>query len=219
MDGKMSAARVRLFGPSYSVYTRIARLALIEKGVAFDLVDVDIFAPGGLPREHLARHPFGKVPAFDHDGFSLYETVAITRYVDRAFAGAPLMPGDPRAAARVDQIVALMDSYAYRPLVWDVFVERVRVPMGGGTADEAKIAAGLARADLTLSELSRLRGASSFLVGDAPTLADLHVYPMLALFVAAPDGARLMGRFPALARWMEAMASRPSVKATRSPME
>jgi glutathione S-transferase len=219
MDGQVSAARVRLFGPTYSVYTRIARLVLIEKGVDFTLVETDVFAAGGLPAEYLARQPFGKVPAFDHDGFALYETSAITRYIDRAFAGPPLMPGDPRAAARADQIIALMDSYAYRALVWDVFVERVRVPMAGGQPDDTKIAAGLARADQVLNELARLRGASTFLVGEALTLADLHVYPMLALFLSAPDGLKLIGRFPALARWIEQMARRASVGATRSPME
>lgn len=53
---------VTVYGATYSVYTRIARLALIEKGVAFDLVPVDVFGPGGPPAEHLARHPFGRIP-------------------------------------------------------------------------------------------------------------------------------------------------------------
>ena len=60
-----------LYGAASSVYVRAARLALAEKGVAYNLVDVDVFAPGGPPAEHMARHPFGKVPAFEHDGFQL----------------------------------------------------------------------------------------------------------------------------------------------------
>ena len=53
-----------LFGEPYSVYVRAVRLALEEKNVAYELVPVDIFKPGGPPPEHYARHPFGKIPEF-----------------------------------------------------------------------------------------------------------------------------------------------------------
>ena len=69
-------AKPTLYGPGYSTYTRAARLAMEEKGVDYDLVEVD-FIGGGMPEEQLARQPFGKVPAFEHDGLMLYETSAI----------------------------------------------------------------------------------------------------------------------------------------------
>ena len=71
-----------IFGAPYSVYVRVVRLVLEEKGVHYELIPVDIFAPGGPPPEHMTRHPFGKIPAFEHAGFRLYEAGAITRYVD-----------------------------------------------------------------------------------------------------------------------------------------
>ena len=71
-----------LHGLTRSVYTRIARLALEEKGVGYALEEVDIFGAADVPEEHRRRHPFGRIPTFMHEGFSLYETVAITRYVD-----------------------------------------------------------------------------------------------------------------------------------------
>jgi glutathione S-transferase len=117
-----------LFGLERSVYTRIVRLALEEKGVPYSLHEVEIFGAEGVPQEHYRRHPFGRVPALEHDGFWLYETAAISRYVDEAFPGASLQPSEVRVHARVNQIVGLLDSYAYRPLVWGVFVERVRIP-------------------------------------------------------------------------------------------
>ncbi|MGH6691405.1 MAG: glutathione S-transferase N-terminal domain-containing protein, partial [Gammaproteobacteria bacterium] len=76
-----------VYGPAYSTYTRTVRLALEEKGVDHDLVEVDLIAGATKAAEHLARHPFGKVPAFEHDGFALYETDAITRYVNEVFPG------------------------------------------------------------------------------------------------------------------------------------
>ena len=94
---------IELHGYRYSVYAWIARLALAEKGVAHGWHEVDPFAPD-VPAAYLALHPFGRVPTLVADGFVLYETAAITRYVDEAFAGPPLQPTDPRERARVAQI-------------------------------------------------------------------------------------------------------------------
>src|SRR6476660_3657824 len=113
-----------LFGAAYSVYVRIVRLALAEKRVPYRLHEVDVFAPGGLPADYRERHPFNRIPAFEHDGFRLYEAGAIARYVDEAFPGAPLQPADVRQRARMNQAISVLDAYAYRTLVWDVFVER-----------------------------------------------------------------------------------------------
>jgi glutathione S-transferase len=113
-----------LHGYRYSVYQRIARLTLAEKGVAYEQTEVNPFAPD-VPAAYLALHPFGRVPALVHDGFALYETAAITRYIDRTFPGAALQPAEPRALARMDQIIGVVDAYAYWPLVRQVFSHRV----------------------------------------------------------------------------------------------
>ena len=99
-----------LHGYRYSVYVRIARLALAEKGVAYDRVEVNPFA-SDVPAAYLALHPFGRVPTLVHDDFALYETGAITRYLDRTFAGPALQPDQPRALGRMDQIIGVVDSY------------------------------------------------------------------------------------------------------------
>jgi glutathione S-transferase len=204
-----------VFGAAYSVYVRAVRLALVEKGVAYRLEEIDIFAEGGPPPGYLERHPFGRIPAFEHDGFRLYETNAISLYVDGAFEGPPLMPAELRARARAHQLLGILDNYAYRTLVWDVFVERVMVPQEGGTADEAKIAAALERARSCLAAVESLMGEGPWLAGARVSLADLRAFPMFDLFRKAPEGARLLGDHPGLARWLETMAQRPSVMATR----
>src|SRR3954468_23457169 len=93
-----------LHGYHYSVYNRIARLTLAEKAVAYERVEVNPFAPD-VPAAYLALHPFGRVPALVHDGFALYETGAITRYIDRSFPGPSLQPAGPRPLARMDQVI------------------------------------------------------------------------------------------------------------------
>jgi len=203
---------VTVYGASYSVYVRIVRIALHEKGVSYNLVPVDVFADEGVPPEHLARHPFGRIPAFEHDGFALYETGAITRYVDEAFSGPPLQPSALRNRARMNQIVAMLDNYAYLPMVWDVYVQRMEAS-GAGAVDEARIAGGLEKARLFLGALSNLLGAENWLSGPEPSLADFHAAPMFGLFAQAPEGAALICEFPSIQAWWERTRARPSVLA------
>ena len=208
-----------LFGAAYSVYVRIARLALVEKGVAYRLEEVDIFAEGGPPADYLARHPFGRIPAFEHDGFRLYESGAIARYVDEAFPGPALQPAAPKARARLNQAISVLDSYAYRTLVWDIYVERMRAAENGRVTDEAKIAAALPRAETCLSALEVLMAEGPWIAGPALSLADLHAAPIFAYAVLAPEGRDLLARHETLRRWWERMTERPSMAATRSPLE
>src|SRR3954454_15980870 len=125
-----------LHGYHFSVYNRIARLTLAEKGVAYDRVEVNPFAPD-VPASYLALHPFGRVPTLVHDGFALYETVAITRYIDRSFPGPALQPTERRSLARMDQIIGVVDAYGYWPLVRQVFSHGVFRPRSGQAGDKA----------------------------------------------------------------------------------
>jgi glutathione S-transferase len=203
-----------VFGAAYSVYVRIVRLALTEKQVGYRLEEIDIFAPSAR-LDHRLRHPFGRIPTFEHDGFHLYETTAIVRYIDEAFPGVPLQPTNPRARARVNQITAILDSYAYRPLVWGIYMERVDAARSGRTPDETAIAAAIPEARRCLVELADLMGTAPFLGGDALSLADLHAAPMFAYFLAAAEGKALMAEQPALHAWWLRMAERPAMTITR----
>jgi glutathione S-transferase len=199
-----------LHGYRYSVYVRIARLALVEKGVAYDRVEVNPFAPD-VPASYLALHPFNRVPTLVHDGFTLYETGAITRYIARAFPGPSLQPtdpqADPQALARMDQVIGIVDAYAYWPLVRQVFSHRVFRPRSGQPGDEAEIARGLQASTKVLAALEPL-------VGEGLTLADLHLGAMIAYFVQAPEGRQALSHHPRLAAWWARLSARPSFAAT-----
>jgi glutathione S-transferase len=202
------ARDVVVFGIPDSVYVRIVRLALREKGVAHRVEPVDPFAPGGPPAEHLARHPFGRVPAFQHGEFALYETSAIARYVDEAFTGAPLQPSAPAARARMNQAIGILDAYAYRTLVWELYVERFARAHG---ADETRIARALPRAATCLRALDELAPGAAWLAGDALTLADLHAAPIFAYFARTPESVPLLAACPRLGAWWGRLAARESV--------
>jgi glutathione S-transferase len=202
-----------LHGYHYSVYNRIARLALAEKGVACQRVEVNPFDPA-LPTDYLALHPFGRVPTLVHDGFVLYETGAITRYIDRTFPGPALQPADPHALARMDQMMSIVDSYAYWPMVRQVFSHRVFRAAAGRPVDEAEVAQGLAGAPKVLGALEDLASPEAFLAGRDLSLADLHVGAMVAYFALAPEGAALLENYPRLAVWWATLGRRPSFAAT-----
>ncbi len=201
-----------LYGPGYSTYARGARLALEEKGVAYSLVEVDFLQ--GMPEEQLARHPFGKVPAFEHDGFKLYEACAIERYVDEAFPGPALQPEDPRQRARMAQTVSVTDSYVYPPTVGTLVIQRLVVPMMDGTPDEAAIEAALPKVATAMAVLEQLLGDQPYLAGGALSLADLHLAPIFAYFTATPESEAILADKPGLRRWWESMKVRDTLVRT-----
>jgi glutathione S-transferase len=205
----------QLFGAPYSVYVRAARLALEEKGVPYELVPIDIFAPSGPPADYAARHPFLRIPAFEWNGFRLYETAAIMRFVDEGFEGPPLAPDEPMGRARMQQVMSILDAYAYRTLVWGVYVERVEAPLRGRAADEARIAAALPRARVCLAALGALLDGREWFGAARRSLADLLAAPMFAYFMLAAEAEALMAPHAGLRDWWARMRVAPAMARTR----
>ena len=199
-----------VYGADYSVYVRIVRLALEEKGIDYELVPVDVFAAEGIPDWFFERHPFGRIPAFEHDGFRLFESSAIARYVDEAFEGPALQPEEPRSRATMNQIIGMLDAYGYRAMVWDVAVERLEKD----PPDEALIANGLRQAATVLRVLTSLKTSGPCLLGDQLTLADLHAAPIIGYFVKVSEGQRLLAEFPEIQDWWTRIAASASFLVT-----
>ena len=94
----------------------------------YQLHEVDTLAGEGQASSG-TDNAWGKVPVLDHDGFSLFETISITRYVDEGFSGPALQPTDVRRRSRMAQICAVLDHYGWQPMVISVFAQRVVVPI------------------------------------------------------------------------------------------
>lgn len=204
-----------IHGPAGSTYVRSVRLALAEKGAACRLADVAFEALHEEP--HRSRHPFGKVPAFEHDGFMLYETQAILRYVDDVFAGPALQPEAPRERARMNQIMGIVDAYAWPSIAGTILWQTLLVPRLGGTPDQSAIATALPRAHLCLAEIERLASDAGWLAANQVTLADLMLAPILDYFLTVPEGADALAPHPRLTAWWGAMQARPAMQRTRPP--
>jgi glutathione S-transferase len=196
-----------------SPFARAVLATLEEKGAPYRIAPV---APGGMKSpQHLARHPFGRVPVMEHDGFRLYETQAILRYLDRILPAPALTPADPRRAARMDQVMNINDWYLF-PGVGSVIVfHRVVGPRVMGLApDEAAISAAMPKARTVFSELARLLGEQPFFAGEVFSLADLMVAPAIGFFTLTPEWTELGAPHANLVAWLSRMESRPSLAAT-----
>ncbi len=206
-------AEVVIYGFPQSSYVRTARLACEEKGVAYALEPVEFGSPA-----HLEVHPFARIPAFAHGEVRLYETGAIARYVDRAFAGASLQPHDAAALARMDQWISAACDYYYQSMIRDLVFPRIVVPSRGGEPDEAKIAEAMPKVEHQLAVLDGALGISAYLAGEALSLADLFVAPILFWVGLTPEGQARMGHHANLGRWWQSISQRPSFTATEPPM-
>jgi glutathione S-transferase len=196
-----------------SPFARAVLAMLEEKSALYRLAPV---APGAFQSpEHLARHPFGRVPVLEHDGFVLYETQAILRYLDRVKPSPALTPADPKHIARMDQVMNINDWYLF-PGVGNVIVfHRVVGPrVMGLTPDEAAIAAAMPKARTVFNELARLLGEQAYFAGDTMSLADLMVAPAVEFFTHTPEWSELGAPHANLVAWLSRMEARPSMKAT-----
>jgi len=195
-----------------SPFVRAVLLGLEEKGLPWRIEPV---RPGASKSpEHLARHPFGRVPAVEHGDFLFYETQAVLRYIERIQPEPSLIPADPRKAARMDQIMGVNDWYLFAQASAPIGFPKVIAPRLGFPADTSKIADALPRARVCFGELARLLGDQPFLAGDALSLADLMVAPQLSLLTQCEEGQELIAPHPALAAWLQRMEARPSMIAT-----
>lgn len=200
---------ITIYGPAMSTYVRTARLAAAEKGIAHAIEEVDWGSEA-----HRRLHPFAKVPAMRHGDFVLYETEAICRYIDRAFPGPALQPAEIHALARMDQWLSAVRDYVYPVMVEELMWERLVVPMEGGQPNEAMIAAAVPKMRDQLAVFERVLASDPYLAGEAPSLADWMLFPIVAYLRITPEGEAALPDVPWLGAWFARIAARPSAPAT-----
>ena len=187
---------IEIFGFPPSTYTQAARLALAEKGVEHTLSRVDFGRP-----EHLAVHPFAKIPAMRRGNLTLFESSAIATYADLEFEGPSLTPSDPVAAALMQQWVTAGVDYLYPAFV-----------KPGLSKEPASEDDKLLR-DRAGKAMDQALSKSDYLAGDMLSIADLEIVPMVNYFSRFDDGVEFLSQHPPVAAWLERMRARPSFKA------
>ena len=204
-------ANIIVYGFDGSTYVRTVRMLLAEKGAEYKLVPVNVLA--GEPRqpEHLARHPFGKVPVLDYDGFRIIETSAIAAFLDEVLPGPSLTPDTPNDRARMRMAMGIVDSYGYSALVnvagFHLFPDFI-----GGANEEVR-RQGIATGKKVLQELVKLQGQDPFLAGKRLSIGDLYLAPICAYVALTPDAGEVFA-VDGFADWWERVQALPSYRAT-----
>jgi len=203
-----------VYGFPRSTFVNIVRLVLTHKDVAYRFEDLE---PVMGRSKHLALHPFNRVPIFRHGDFTVYETRAIVGYIDEAFAGTRLTPPDPRAQARMNQWIGVVDSYVYPYMIYHVTHERLVFPELGIASDEKVVAHALPKVDTALAVVEReLADGRDYLLGPDLTIADFYLLPSTFAFSLTEEGKAMYPKYPAFCRWRERMESLPTTQKLRA---
>jgi glutathione S-transferase len=199
--------KLTIYGLTASTYVRTVRLLLEDIGVEYTLQSVNIFNGENQSAEYLSKHPFGKVPTLEIDGELLYETAAITQYLDTVFADGKYSPTEPLLQARMRQIMGIVDSYLYAPAIGTIVIQRLTDKI-----DEPKLQAAIPLARKALEAIESLVTTDRYLLGSRITIADFYLIPLLVYLSQTPEFATITDRTPKLIAWWERASQLPSIK-------
>ena len=203
-----------VYGFPRSTYVNIVRLVLTHKDVPYEFHDLE---PVMGKAEHLALHPFDRVPILRHGDFMVYETSAVASYVDEAFGGPRLTPQDVRARARMNQWISAVNSYYYPYMIYHVTHERLVFPELGIASDENVVAHALPKVEVALGVVEReLSHGGDYLLGSELTLPDFFLLPSTFAFSLTEEGKAMYPKYPAFCRWRERMENLPTTRKLRA---
>lgn len=202
-----------LWGFNGSTYVRTLKMLFAEKAFTdFEQIPLNVLAGEPRSAEHLARHPFGKVPVLDHDGLRLLETSAIARYLNDVLPGKSLVPASVKDRARMDMVIGIVDSYGYGSLLAGVAGFHLFPDFVGGK-NEAARAAGLEQGRKVLAFAMQTKATSPFVAGDL-SLADLYLAPIAAYVAMTPDAPAVFA-VDGFADWWARVQALASYQATQ----
>lgn len=202
---------VILFGLPPSTYVRTAMMVLENKQVPYRFENVDFRSD-----DYLERHPFRRIPAFQHGDVRLFEVLAIGTYVDEVFDGPDLQPADPVARAEMMQWISAVNDYVYDIVVRKCVNERFVKPMRGLEPDEETIAAAKPVIAETLDVFDKSLSDRDFLAGPQFTLADMFLAPILVYFAVTPEGQEILPGRKHLSTWLERVRQTPGFERINS---
>lgn len=199
---------ITLYDFPMSPRARKVRIVLAEKGLQYEKVTVDITKGEQKKPEYLAVHPYGKVPALQDNGTTVYESTIIMEYLNDKYPTPPLLPSDPGQRARARVLMHLGDSLydgALAAIVGQVFFKPK------GQADQGVIEKAKQDLRTCFERLERELGDNEYLLGPAFTLADICFITWAPLF--GPLQVEVPSQLPRVKAWLARLQDRPSVKA------
>jgi glutathione S-transferase len=197
---------MKLYHFPASTFARRVRVALLEKNIACELIEVNL--PAGEHKEgrYAALNPYMKVPTLVDGDLTLYESAAILTYLEASHPAPPLVPKDAHGRARVDMHLRLCDAHMGRYAGAVLFPKRF---LPEEKWDRPAMQAARQEIDRHLGLVERELGERHYLVGDSFTLADVAYLPFLHFLAMLEVAAG-----PRVTAWAERVLDRPSARAT-----
>lgn len=194
---------LKIYGNPMSTCTRKVLMTLAETSTPFEMNVVDFASGEHKGATHLRRQPFGRVPALDDDGFEMFESRAMARYLNEKARGN-LVPPDAKGRAEMEQWISIetseFSSHAMKFVLHYIF----KRPQEPATLE----AAGKAL-ETTCGVMEKRLARTPFLAGPAFTLADVCFMPYLEYAMATP-AKDIFARFPHLMSWWNKISERPT---------
>ena len=199
---------IKLYTFPPSTNSRKVRIALLEKGLEFQRINVDLSKREQKNPEYLKIHPFGQVPALDDEGFIIYDSTVINEYLEDEYPYPSLMPKDSEGRARARLMEDFRDTHFNVSCVH--IMQEMRKPEGerdGQRIDNARAAIIQAfdRIETELNGNEYLAG--SFSLADIAFMANLELLERFAIPVDA-------GKYGQTATWINRLKARPSFAAS-----
>lgn len=193
---------IRLYRFALSGHAHRVELFLALLGLPVELVDVDLAAGAQRAPEFLALNPFGQVPVIVDGDVVIADSNAILVYLARRYdGGGTWLPRDPEGEARVQQWL----SVAAGPLAFGPAAARIAVLFGGAIDRDAALGV----AGRLFGVLDVHLSGRRFLVGAAPTIADVALYSYTAV---APEGGCDMAPYRHVAAWVDRLEALPGFR-------
>lgn len=192
-----------------STFSRRVRIALIEKNIPAELIEVNMVAGAHRGPDYLARNPYGRVPTLEEDGFVLYESTAILEYLEATHPQPPLIPADARGRALVAMHMKLCDLQLARQTGTIIFPKRF---LPKDRWDEKAMAQAKKEIEKHLGILEAQLQGKRYLVADRYGLVEVCYTPFVEFFP-------LMEITPpaTVAAWTAHLLERPSAQQTKPP--
>ncbi len=200
---------IKLYSYGPSSHSRKVRAALLEKGLEFSRVNIDLSKREHKSSDYLKIHPFGQVPALDDEGFVLYDSTIINEYLEDEYPYPPLMPKDSEGRARARLLEDLRDNH-FNPAAGQLNRE-LRKPEG--ERDPKVIDQARARISECFDRLEKELQGREYLAGEF-SLADIAFYPNIDTLDRIQ--VQVDSKYQKTIAWIARLKARPSFAASAS---
>lgn len=205
-------SELQIIGTPHSNFTWTTRIVCAEKGVPYLHSQLRPHTP-----EVERINPFGLIPVMRHGDVQVFEARAICTYIDRSFPGPSLIPLDPVRAALTEQWVSAVTTSVDRLLMRQYVLKHATPGTTDGKPDRAAIEAALTLMPTQFAMLDRVVSTTGHLVGNAFTLADAYLVPILFFMTKLPESAEMLAGARSLQSYFERHFNRASIRDTAPP--